>query len=407
MKKLLAILLALLMVVSLFACGGGGSKEETKPDAPADNPSDTTPSGDDKEPAETPDETPADDGGAKANTIGFYEDALASEHDTYNFVFIHLAVTQLCSDEANAMAEFQDRLNFKLTEVNASGDSDKLITMVEEYCIDEVDGLIIDAGYNITRIDEICADYGIPYVTLNNPLYTNETDRVCMAPCVVIDSYSSGGELVKWMVEHYKDYWGEVDTSKIGYIGGTFSASVDIQYRVEGGKAAFLEAFPENESKAFFADCVTNTLNVDTAYGLISDLITANKDIEYWIIVAAAGDIGTGAARAVENLGLEKTCLIGSVPGSTLMAEWQTGYEGCWVCCVDFRYLDMACQALSGLIALADGRATMDNLWEEYRAPTDLRTKYPNPCSVLTAQTFKTFYEELYEEYGFEYKGAK
>ena len=85
------------------------------------------------------------------------------------------------------------------------------------------------------------------------------------------------------------------------------------------------------------------------------------------------------------------------------MAEWEKGYSGCWVCCVDFTYLDMASQALSGLIAMADGRATMDNLWEEVRSDTDVRTKYISSCNVLTAETFKTFYKDLYESYGFEY----
>ncbi len=379
MKKILSIVLALLMLLSFAACGE--SEKEDEKDNVAVNTS--------------------------GEPVGYYTDDVDHHaRDTYEFVFIHLAVTQLCTDEANAIAEFQDALNFTITDVTANGDTDKLITMVEEYCIDGVDGLFIDAGYNLTRIDEICEEYEVNYMTLNNPLYNNEEDRVCIAPCVVIDSYQSGYELVDWLSENYKEYWGDIDTSKLGYIGGTFSSSVDIQYRVEGGKDSFLEHFPENEDNWFYADTITGNLNVDTAYDLTSSIISANKDIEYWFIVAAAGDIGTGAARAVEDLGLEDSILIGSVPGSTLMAEWQKGYEGCWVCCVDFTYLDMAAQALSGLIAMADGRATMDSLWAEKRAEGDERTKYITNCNVLTAETFKTFYSDLYASYGFEYNPA-
>lgn len=415
MKKTIALLLVVIMAFSLVACGGGAATPD-KPDdsaAPSDSskpaPAEPTepeepaaePSGEDVQPADTP----SGDAPAATGDVGYYADALenAFNREKYEFVFIYNAATPLTLQEEACLQKFGEKLNFTLEGATPSNDNDKYITMIEEYAMDGVDGFVFDMDPAVqARGIEILEEYDCKYVCLNNTMTGSTTSTSCVGPTVICGSYDCGQIQMSWLVENYKNYWGDIDPSEIGYIGVTYSALNDINMRCVGAYDKFVELLPGNADKAFYADCVSGGMNIDSAVSETTNAIVGNSSVKYWFIVTGSSDMGTGAARAVESLGKDDCVLVTVIPASPLIAEWETGYKGCWVAGVDFAYMYQASLVLSGLCALCDGRATLDSLWADKRAEGDVRTKYQYDAPVLTIDTYKEYYNDLYAGFGFD-----
>jgi hypothetical protein len=123
-------------------------------------------------------------------------------------------------------------------------------------------------------------------------------------------------------------------------------------------------------------------INSETGYELASQFISANPDVEYWIIIGCVEDYSQGAARFVETMSSQDKILITTVGSVILPIEWDSGYDGAWKSCYAIADMSYAGPAACGLIALADGRATFDTLWPERRAEGDLA-----PCGSRTASS--------------------
>jgi ABC-type sugar transport system substrate-binding protein len=388
MKKTIASILSLLMIFSLIACSNRAEPPESEA------------------PPETPSETPGQaaeeivDVSALENAIGYFSSGVdPASRDTYEIVWSYMRPMALFQNITAALKELEPKLNFTTTEYCANSDIDALIQTIEIYADQGVDGfmIVIDPTAS-TRIKEVLDGTGIPYVAMLNSVRDESGSEI--VPCVGIEGEIAGAETVRWLYDNYKTYWGDIDESEIGLLDFNFSPNADFDDRHNGSKEVFLELLPGNESKVFSADGVSGKLDEQTGYDLASATIAANPDVKYWFVAGCIELYSQGAARAVEALDMEDRVLITAVGSDVLPAEWDNGYDGSWVSCLALSNYQYTLPGISALIAMMDGKATPDSLWQSKRLPTDKAAFYNVNYDILTKDNYKEFFAKVLADSG-------
>ena len=198
---------------------------------------------------------------------------------------------------------------------------------------------------------------------------------------------------MRWLADNYKTYWGEdIDTSKIGLIPITFSRVTGINDRVPGMTDVFKECFPESADNIYIEDLVQTSFSVDGAYEQISTRLVATQEIEHWFIIAAVDDWATGALRATEAIDAVDKVLITCCQGNAFVNEMKTGYSGdCWVSCCYVPEKEFSEYMAAGLVALMDGRATVETLWPDAIAEGDKAPNMQVRGTMVTRDTLDDF----------------
>ncbi|MDR0490546.1 MAG: substrate-binding domain-containing protein [Oscillospiraceae bacterium] len=382
MKKLLALVLALLMAFSLFACNTNSGK-----DSPVVSNSPSTGG------AENADIS------AGANSIGFFMDGVdPASRKTYNVVWSYMRPMALFQNIGDALLEMESKMNVKITQYCANSDVDALLQNIEIYADQGVDGfiIVIDAATNM-RIKEVLDSTGIPYIGILNSV--RDENGSSIVPLIGMEGFTIGEQMVDWLYSNYKNYWGEIDTSKIGLLDFDFSPNIDFHERHEAAMAKFKALLPGNAG-VFPADGVAGGLNEETGYDLAAAIFAANPGVEYWFVPSCLELYAVAASRAAEDLGIDNKVLITTANSDVLSALWDSGYEGCFVSCIATAPLQYAAPALCGLVAMMDGKATAETLWSSIRKPTDLYTYFEMDVEILTKDTYKQFFERVKKDSG-------
>ncbi len=392
-KKVVAILLVLIIACSLIACNSSSnqSKESTAPSSSAPKES-TAP-----ESSAPTTEDAATEGSQTAGTVGYITDDVDHfARDTYKIGYFYYAPLALNKLHFEAIKNMESVLNFEASEFSGNDDAETYLRNMEIAATQGFDGYVIESNANVyDRIYEVMNDLGIPYLYTVNA-YRDE-NGANLVPTVVLDQYKNGQTQTQWFYDHYRDYWGDVDESKIVLMSIEYSTSPDLDTRADGVKDKFMELFPDNE--ILIGDCAGNSLNEQIAYDKAAALISANPDVEHWFITGTIENFGQGAARAIEAAGKEDITLIVTSGANVLPVEWDAGYDGCWVASYAVYNYNYVVPALCGLIALIDGRATWDTLWAESRAPGDICTAYIAGDQMVTKDTYKSVQADIAKEF--------
>lgn len=390
MKKAVAILLALVLALSLFACAAK-TEQSPSPSASSAAPSSETPSSEAPATGETP----------TTETVGYFEDAkaLAPTRRTYKIGYFYLAQAALEAAHFEAMKNMQKVLNFECNDYSAQENPDNFINNLTVAAQEDFDGYVIEPDVTIfPRIVEVMTELKIPYIfTVNS--YRDETGGN-LIPTVVLDQYKNGNTQTQWFYDNYKKYWPDANPADIVLMTLEFSTNPDLVERIDGVKDKFQELFPGN--KIIVGDIAGLPLNEQSAFDKASAILTANPDIKYWFIDGCVENFGMGAARATETLGLTHKTLIVTSGANILPKEWDAGYKGNWVASYAVYNYNYIVPALSGLLALIDGRATHETLWAEFKKGTDKAATYFAGDQMVTIETYKTVQEDIARTYGVE-----
>ena len=368
MKKVLAIIFALTICLSLFACTTGdtnntGSTAPTNGSTAPTNGS-TAPTGGDTSPtsgATIPDHIPQ----------GYLDDDVDHHaRRTYEIAFLPDDFQFLQRNWFSGLEAFEERLNVKMTVLSADSDFETMLANIELLSTRGFDGAIVTAQYEIQeRATELLNESGIPWICFINML--TDANGHTVAPTVVLDQYEAGLTTMQWLLDNYKEYWGEVDPSKVGGLAVTMSISFDISQRTNAQRDLFEKAFPGRPF--LILDTVslgaqgTAFMSAQSAYDLVTAAVAANPDIEYWLVGGGGEQFGPGSARAMESFGRTiSNTLICVVHSGANIADWESkGPEVETMNIASLYISDMlyGAPALSGVIAMIDGRETKETLW--------------------------------------------
>jgi len=293
MKKLLSIVLVLALCLAAFA--GCAEKAEEATDAPAVDAPDKT-------------EAPADEEGP---LLAFICKDLSQEW----FVGTSTAM-QETAKELGA----KDVLLF-----DCAMSPDKYMTALDSAISQEVDVLIVcPPDQQLSQITvQRCAEAGIKVMADDDPLI--DENGVYIAPGLALDAYVCGEGQGEWLANYYKEE-GLADVyDKVGYMLLTMNEVSSCVPRHEGARDKFLAGVPEFEESKIIQANYDGTS--DKAFNVAAATITANPDIEYWIVTAPNDEGAQGATRAIEQAGLDKEACVVGMGGYLAIDEFKKDYS--------------------------------------------------------------------------------
>jgi ABC-type sugar transport system substrate-binding protein len=365
MRKVTAIVLAVMMVLTLFACGTSGSGASpapgsTAPAATSAAPASPSPSA---QPSAAPSASPSP---SEKSAVGMYSDKVDwFARKPYKIIYMSISLQDPLHGTLNkAFEDWSKLLNVEYSSFDGNSDYGNFMVQVETYATRDYDGFIFDIDQQgQSRIMDLCTEYKLNWM----PALTafTDTDNRLTHPAVLLRSYDTGKAQAKWLFENYKTYLANVDPKDVGVMTVEWSGQPDIHARSVGAADWYKEQYPDLFKTNYFnVDLLNAGFTADAAYSNVSAKLSGNADIKYWVIAGSNDDFAAGAARAVESL-IPNKAIVCSVMGDLVIKDWATGYKGALVCCVTTSLAVFAEPVICGLIAMLDGRTTPETLWSD------------------------------------------
>lgn len=282
MKKFLALLLAMVMVLALVACNGNQTPSTS---TPKDTKTETTPATEPKT-----DDT-ASDGDI---VIGMSMNAL-DEYQTEWYGYLQ---------------EAADAAGIKIIMTNAEGKVDKQLSDIESLIANNCDVILIRATDSAGVVSgfEACAEAGIP--TIDSGFGSDYEDTLKILSSQVFLCNLQADYCLQWLDEHPDE------TLKCGYIWGVQGVS-STQDRYDGWHDKLMEN--ANGRAEILAEKVCNWSATETM-AAVEDWVQAYPEMN--CIVAMSDEMALAASNVLQaaGIGLDK-CIVVGIDGSPAAQE--------------------------------------------------------------------------------------
>ena len=433
MKKILAIILALVLLFALVACGngGGGDANSQAPvgdsqapagdsQAPASNsqaPASNSPAPASNSPApgvipELPPEEERStypnanpDGSINLDTIAHFDPNYDyTQNPRWKFAYLSQDGGPLYQTAASSFEHWAPFFNMEwLGFISANGDTDLFMTQLQNLIDQGVNAVIVDPDNTImqtvvnllNRYPEVAwmnrmspardGMEGTPYIGGN--LINNY---------VGFDNFDAGVQQTLKTIEWLEDNYPDAPKEEVGLLVMAFSVSAPLQERVIGAQQTWEEwgGLPDN---IFIADTVATGLNLQGGIDAAGPVISMNSRIKHWLVVGNVDDIAQGASSIISQQGLEETSIVVTFGGSSLLTQWDGGqYDA-------FRYGLFAgplmySEPLTGAVcAYLNGWATPNTLWpswvkwDDHGIDGNTYSQFRLPTAWISAENYKHF----------------
>ncbi len=405
MKRFLTLFLALILVVSLCACGGApaGSAAPAESNAPAESPAPAESSAPAESPAPTESSAPADggaalptpdterpdasadrkpypncfaDGSVDPDTVANYDPAYDyRKNESFRVAYLSISDSPLCRLSADACERWCPLFHLEWTGFfSADGDNDLFLSTLREQIDQGVRGFILDpdpaAFSDVLGILEQHPDvFWMSQVSVPRdgasgngiPIGGNLINNIVAG----IDNTESGRivarRLVRWKDETYPD----IPWSEVGFLMMDFSASSPLHERGIGSEEVFLAAGGREEN-FFTADCLTTGLSMQGGIDAADLIVSAHPEIKCWLSNGLYDDLAQAAASVFEQHGLTDAAAIGVLGGSALIQQWDAGQESSFRFAVFIPQSLYAEPVIGSLAAFLNGWVTPDSIWPSW-----------------------------------------
>ena len=332
MKKLLALLLALVMVLGLVACGAA---DEPAADAPAaDAPAADAPA------ADAPADAPAADKTYKFGLMMYAETDEAA-------ISIRTGVVKAC-EEAGV----------ELIIGSNQGDHTKTAAVLETILAQDIDALIdatwpAEVGLNTSAI---CKERGIPLVTC-------DVEYDDYAHLVGANNYGAGEVNGEYAINWINENWGgEVNHVIAMY---PYSGGDGVKARILGCTDMMVEQGLITEDQIIWFDAS----NTEVAMATVRNWLTGNPEADKIFILNNNDSGGLGSYQAVQTMGREDDVMLLSYNADSFALEhFAMTEDSCWKGTCNFNlagYGDLAVPALLEILETGE-----DNIAHELNTKT-------------------------------------
>lgn len=394
MKKALALLLALLMVLSLVACGGNGGDTKEPDSTPS---GDTTPAGDDNTGDETPTVTEAtpnmnEDGTPNLDRIAYYDRNYDyTQNEKFKVMYLAASSSFLYQMGADAYAHWAPLFNCEWCDfVSSEGDSDLYMTQLQQNIDSGVQGFILDPDNTIfPAVAELLTNYPeIQWMSQMSPPRDGETgDGLPVGgnmihPYIGFDNYDAGAQQVYYLDEWRKANIPDASWDEIGLACFTYSVSPPLAEREVGARETF-EKVGGNMDNYTAVDCVSGGLTQQSGIDTFTPVVTNNPNLKYWLIVGLIDDFAQGAAVVVDQAGLTDNSCITAFGGAGWIAQTDAGQQNAFRAAL-FTANNLYSEPILGCVyAFLMGWATPDTIFPSWLKENDHGAEGHTYASVL------------------------
>ena len=373
MKKRLNVFVSVVLVV-LLCLPLAGCNNSSNPGGGTSQTSSAPPSSD----------APSSSGGGDSGSSGTSGStgAIIGPDDPINMAYICVDMSiGWCVQVADALHELADEYNLNVNIGSGEFSPEVQFNLLEQYIAMDVDVIAVmlaDAS-SAEAMSELCKDAGI--LMVGETAAMMDADGKLLAPCDWLYGYEVGYKMAQWVVDnHERCGFDLTDFSNVGFVYITDTTFIEMADRDEGAKEVWFTAYPDfPKDQVFVADRSAEGQGsaMEAGYNQIAAILTANPQIEEWIILAFQEDFGSGACRAIEDHGLVDKTLLVSAGGENVIPEWDAGLTKPWFATCYFTGMDSA-RIVVGAI---------DKILRQGVAPEDV---YPNkkPGDTFGYQTF-------------------
>lgn len=131
----------------------------------------------------------------------------------------------------------------------------------------------------------------------------------------------------------------------------------------------FFQLLPDFPREQYFRVQQGKEGGAAAGFNVASATISANPRIKTWLVITPVDDQGGGAARALEQAGLDGTSCVVSMGAESARYEWAEGKETCWKAAAFFSAYDCAVEVWRGMIeALKEGKGQKE-IFADSREP--------------------------------------
>lgn len=407
MKKMIAVLLAILLLCSLAACGGG-SKD------------DGTASG--NEGAATGGATDGAEGSGAADGYGsdqtlasgfglFREDFDYSTMPKYKVVGMFNQMNSMYQEQDRYFQIWAERTNCDYSMYDAGGDSDAFITAIETFASQGVDGVIITPDASVMpRVVEVLEENDMTYMTGFSPAVNNANEY--QHPFVGTDNYAIGETLGGWLAEYAKGIEG-LNMDEVGMVWIDWSTSNEVHLRGIGSWYGWDNVHGNAADVFHYVDGVAEGgMTEEAGYNLVSTLIVANPDIKYWFVATTAETMAFGAARALEDFDLDETSAVVNNGVDSLIKQWDSGAVTCFRAGNAIPNATRTNAYWNCLYAFMAGWATPESIWPDCTPEGETYAYVILNSNMVNETNYKSFFawaDNLidYNMYNYEWDGTE
>ena len=397
MKKTIAILLALVMILALFACNkdSGGSSGDT--------------------PANTSQETPAaQDGGAFSEwfnaplmvapednppTATVLNAAFDPDYDYFKNPRVKIGYLVntggfLYEFGYNNMKVWADKMNVEMRMIDAQGDTDLYLSSIETLKGEGYHALLLDPDVTIYEaIKDKCRDVGIVWMSSMAAAQNIETGEL-LAAASGFDHRDCGRWIARWLTEYKDENWPSVPLADVGFLAVDMSSSFPLHERIEGCKEVWAEYAPGLEGNFFVADTIVGGLDSTTAYQVSGAILTTQPQIKYWLIFGCMDDCADGATSAAIDAGLADVVVAATMGGPGLIQQWDAGESTPWKMAL-YTAAEIAVQPnLCAAYTYIFGWHTPETIWQPEWVDKSKNEKYAfyiNSAMIMTEDNYQHY----------------
>jgi ABC-type sugar transport system substrate-binding protein len=397
MKKGLAVILALLMIFSLFACGSSTAPSPSASTEQSAAPTTEAPG------AEKP----------SAVEIGYYDPSYDYSKNDFTVVYMMSNTGVLYDMFDKAFQEWAKKANVNYSSFAANGDNDLFLTTIETYAAQGVDGFLFDADNTIyPRVAEITNDLGIAWMScMAEPLDENGKRT---HPVVGFDNVDFGHQMAQYDIDYLRKTWPEAKPEEVGMLSMDFSLSPQVHQRTTGAQEIWLKEGFLDKNFVVVDGATSGSFSAEGGFNLAAPAFASRPDIKYWLVTAFLDDYADGAARAAEQAGIDGTTVVTTCGGSGLINHWDKGEESCWKSAIYCAQILFGENIFFALYAFMSGQATPETIFPEWKTADSLYPYVNLPTFVIEKDTYKEYMEWVdkytginMSPYDADYKGTE
>ncbi|MBQ8975762.1 MAG: hypothetical protein IJ072_08600 [Oscillospiraceae bacterium] len=397
MKKLLAIILALVLVMALAACGGGKSDAQTTDDSAQNNSveekSDDTAvpedGGQSDADATTEDSVASkpypnanEDGTINLDKIAHYDrDYDYSQNEKYKIAYVASSSSFLYQGAADAIESWSPLFNLEWAGfiANNDGDSNTWMTFFQQTLDEGVEMFILDPDSTIypAVIAKLEQYPDVKWMPMMGAARDGaEGDGVPLGgnlahPYVGFNDQETGHRLTdrlySWLQETYPD----ADPAQVGCIAFDYTLSPALHARAVACEDEWKAIAGESAGNFWYCDVTAAGLTYDGAKSVFPGEIAKHTDIKYWLIDGIMDDWALAAADTLEEAGLTDTSCCTTFGGTAFIQQWDGGIRNAARLALATAQTLYDEPILGAVYAFKMGWCTEEEIWPSWVKPDD------------------------------------